>query len=198
MAAEAVLHFQKSDSHTFLYDTHGWAVFTLLMALGGAVALWPVLLAAIQRGRWASLAVGIAAFAVLDRMGLMGGVKPPMMTFLTGLQWDVASALNMLAWVLTVMGFATHWLNRGSALLSYLSEAALPVYILHQTLGVATVYLIDVLTWPLIVKVVLTIAVSLLGSFAIYEVAVRRSWWLRPLFGLRVASSTSRWSERSS
>ncbi|HYC65944.1 MAG TPA: acyltransferase family protein [Reyranellaceae bacterium] len=200
MGAEALLHLQQGDAHTFIYDSHGWAVFVLLMLLGGAIALWSELLAAIQRGRWAAIAVGIAAFAVLELMGVRDGIDPAKFQGLKALAWCMASAANMLAWVLAAIGFITRWLTRGSAVLGYLSEAALPVYILHQTITIAVVYQLRGTGWPLAVEMTITIAASLLGSFAIYEFAIRHSPWLRPLFGMKVAgaSITNRWAAPSS
>jgi glucans biosynthesis protein C len=200
MGAEALLHLQANDAHTFIYDSHGWAVFAILMALGGALALWPELLVAVQRGRWPAVAVGIAAFAVLERMGVRDGITPSVLKSLDAFIWCAASAANLVAWVLAVIGFVTRWLNRGSPFLAYVSDAALPVYILHQTLTIATVYWLHGVSWPLPVKIAIAIGASLLGSFAIYELAIRRTSWLRPLFGLKLAgrSLTSRWSAPAS
>ena len=91
----------------------------------------------------------------------------------------------MLAWVLCVTGFVTRWLNRSTPALAYLNEAALPVYILHQTLMVYAVFHLHHVGWPLGDKIALTFAFAVSGSFALYELAIRRSRWLRLLFGVK-------------
>ena len=59
-----------------------------------------------------------------------------------------------------------------------------PFYILHQTVTVTAVYLL--LSWSVSywVKLPLVLLATFLVSWAGYDV-IRRSPWLRPLFGLR-------------
>ncbi|MEO8422420.1 MAG: hypothetical protein ABI595_00745 [Actinomycetota bacterium] len=70
-------------------------------------------------------------------------------------------------------------------MLRYTSEAAFPVYIVHQTVIVGIAYVVvgwDMRVWP-------KFAIAMLGSFAIslglYEYVIRRTDATRFLFGMR-------------
>ncbi len=180
-AADITLREQASPAYTFIDDPHGWIEFASLFVLGGLIGLWPDMLASLQRGRYFSLGAAILAFAALKAMTN----DPSLLSFGRDTVWDFLSALNQLAWVLTAIGFITRVLNRGSSFLTYATEAAMPVYVLHQLLIVVAVYQLHHVSWPLAAKYVLTFSFALLGSLALYEAVVRRSRVLRFLFGVK-------------
>ena len=97
-------------------------------------------LEAVQRGRYASLTAGTLAYAVLRFAWAQVGDNPAALPLDQAIACCAVSGLDQLAWVLTAIGFCTRRLNRGSAALAYFTEAALPVYVLHQTLIVYAVY----------------------------------------------------------
>lgn len=88
-------------------------------------------------------------------------------------------------WIFSVLAFGHMYLNRGGKALTYLSQAAYPVYILHMVF----LYLGSLLIFPLDIPVVAKFAAVLFftfgGCFALYEV-IRRVNFLRPLFGLKI------------
>jgi glucans biosynthesis protein C len=89
-------------------------------------------------------------------------------------------------WILTVFAFGYKYLNRPSKALSYLSQAAYPVYILHMVflfLGSLIVFRLDIAA-P--VQFVLVLLFTATGCFAFYEFVVRRINIIRPLFGLKM------------
>lgn len=207
------LRVQHGDSHTFLGDPHGWLEFATLMVFGAVLALWPQVLAAVQRGRYGALVVGIACFATLKIEWPTIGDDPNSLRLDSAVAWSVAAGLDVLAWVLAVTGFATRHLTRDTRLLRYATEATMPVYVLHQTLIVFAVYHLEHVSWPLGVKIVMTLSFCVMGSLVIYEVAIRRSAVLRTLFGVKDRAAdigldtvlsdlglkiTSRWRARSS
>lgn len=67
----------------------------------------------------------------------------------------------------------------------YATEAALPVYILHQTLIVFAVYHLHDVDVPIGGKIVMTLTFALAGSLGFYEFVIRRSRLLRTLFGVK-------------
>jgi glucan biosynthesis protein C len=166
-------------------DPHGWIEFATLFVLGGILAEWPGVLAIVQRDRYVVLVAAIAAYATLRMAWPPVGENPATLPFAEAIAWAAVSAVNQLAWVLTVVGFLTRRLNRGSPMLTYATEAALPVYILHQTLIVFIVYQLHLVDWPLGVKIVVTLGFTLAGSLMLYEIFVRRSRVLRVLFGVK-------------
>jgi len=89
-------------------------------------------------------------------------------------------------WIISVFAFGYKYLNRPSKTLSYLSQAAYPVYIVHMIF----LYLGSLLIFPLDIGVsfqfVLVLMFTGVGCFALYELVIRRVNFIRPLFGLKM------------
>jgi glucans biosynthesis protein C len=88
-------------------------------------------------------------------------------------------------WIFSVLAFGSRYLTRPGKTLSYLSEAAYPVYIIHMIF----LYLASLLIFPLDLAVelqfVLVLALTFTGCLGFYELVIRRVNFIRPLFGLR-------------
>lgn len=169
------------ESHAFWGDWGAHARYFSYFLIGLLIAknetFWRVL-----AGTWALGAVLTGALAIV-------------LTYLWG-NWDwvaeqdillaVSRALRPLyAWavIATLMGAAQAFLNKPSALLSYLTQAVFPYYILHQTLiVVAGVYVsgLGLSVWP---EFLLVLLATVAGCLGIYEFIIRRVAFLRPLFG---------------
>jgi hypothetical protein len=94
-------------------------------------------------------------------------------------------ALEGIVWILAVFGFGYKYLNKPSKSLSYLSQGAYPIYIIHmlfQFLATSLILPMDISTS---LKFVLVIAFTTLGSLATYDLIIKRIGFLRPLFGLK-------------
>jgi peptidoglycan/LPS O-acetylase OafA/YrhL len=93
-------------------------------------------------------------------------------------------------WVFSVFAFGFKYLNHSSNVLSYLSQAAYPVYIIHMIF----LYLSSLIIFPLNVNVYLKFALVLfstfIGSLVFYEFVIRRIRIIRPLFGLKLLNKT--------
>ncbi len=92
-------------------------------------------------------------------------------------------------WILSVFAFGYKYLNRGGKVLTYLSQAAYPVYILHMIflyLGSTWVFS---LALDVRLQFVLVLLITIIGCFATYEI-IRRIKWLRPLLGLKMNSAS--------
>lgn len=91
-------------------------------------------------------------------------------------------------WIISVFAFGCKYLNKGGKVLTYLSEAAYPVYILHMIF----LYLGSMLIFPLPLDVRLkfcaVLLITLSGCFVTFEI-IRRIKWLRILFGLTVKTA---------
>lgn len=95
-------------------------------------------------------------------------------------------AIESIFWIISVLAFGYRYLNHPSKVLSYLSRAAYPVYILHMIF----LYLASLLIFPLDIEVQLQFLLVLLftftGCFLTYEFIIRRINIIRPLFGLKM------------
>jgi peptidoglycan/LPS O-acetylase OafA/YrhL len=93
-------------------------------------------------------------------------------------------ALESNCWIFGVFGFGYAYLNKPSKTLSYLRQAAYPVYIIHMFVLYAGAMLILPLQIPVLLKFIGIVAFAGLVSYLIYEFIIRRIGFLRPLFGL--------------
>ena len=88
-------------------------------------------------------------------------------------------------WLIAILGFGRRWLSRGSRLLSYLSEASYPFYILHMPINTIVGYF--VIQWPvgIAIKYLVINVVTILATYTVYEVLVKRTQVTRFLFGMK-------------
>lgn len=94
-------------------------------------------------------------------------------------------AIESNCWIFSVFGFGYKYLNQPSSLLSYLSQAAYPVYIIHMFALYAGAMLILPLEIPVLLKFVAIVTFTGVVCYLIYEFIIRRILFLRPLFGLK-------------
>jgi hypothetical protein len=94
-------------------------------------------------------------------------------------------AFEGIVWILTVFGFGYKYLNKPSRSLSYLSQGAYPIYIIHMLFQFIATFLILPLDISTSLKLALVIAFTTLGSLATYDLIIRRTGFMRPLFGLK-------------
>ncbi|MFC4096744.1 acyltransferase family protein [Euzebyella saccharophila] len=94
-------------------------------------------------------------------------------------------ALESINWIFGVFGLCHQFLNKPSKLLSYASEAAYPVYIIHMVVLYLGCLWILPLPVPVYLQFVLLVVFTFVGCYAFYEFLIKRIWFLRPLFGLK-------------
>jgi peptidoglycan/LPS O-acetylase OafA/YrhL len=124
--------------------------------------------------KWRWLYIGIAAILYALRLFVFETATPGYLI-----------AVESNCWIFGVFGFSYKFLNKPSALLRYLSQAAYPVYIIHMFV----LYLGAMIFLPLEIHTFLKfLAVSVftfIVSFLIYEYFISRLGFFRPLFGLK-------------
>lgn len=98
---------------------------------------------------------------------------------------NILMSLETVLWSSSVFGFAYQYLNHPSKALSYLSQAVYPVYIIHMIVQYAASYFLFPLEIPAIIKFGLVVFITFSASFLVYELAIRRVKFLRPLFGIK-------------
>jgi glucans biosynthesis protein C len=94
-------------------------------------------------------------------------------------------AIESNFWIFSVLAFGFTYLNRPGRTLSYLSEAAYPIYIIHMIflfLGSMLIFPLDIAVQ---LKFILLLAFTFVGCFGSYELLIRRINFIRPLFGLK-------------
>jgi glucans biosynthesis protein C len=126
--------------------------------------------AMIQRWRWIFLIIGLFLFVRRTQF--------PSLMFQSYL-----IAVESVCWILTVLAFGSKHLNIPGRALTYLSEAAYPVYIVHMVfLYLGSVVIFRLPVSPQVIFILLLLF-TIVGCFAAFEV-VRRIGFLRIVFGL--------------
>jgi glucans biosynthesis protein C len=96
-------------------------------------------------------------------------------------------ALDQWCSILAILGFGRLWLNHDGAARRYFTDAIFPFYIVHQTVIVVYAHNLQTLKLPVAIEVLVLIVATISTCFISYEI-VRRTPWLRPLFGLKYQS----------
>ena len=100
-------------------------------------------------------------------------------------------AIESNIWIFAVFGFGYRYLNHPGKSLSYLSQAAYPIYILHMIflyLGSSFILPLDI---PTMLEFIMIVAFTSLGCFTFYEFIIKNVRFLRPLFGLKKHKKSS-------
>jgi len=88
-------------------------------------------------------------------------------------------------WIFGVFGLGYCYLNKPSKLLSYLSQAAYPVYIIHMfVLYAGALFILPLQMHPMLKYIGITLF-TFIVCYVIFEFLLRRIFFLRPLFGLK-------------
>jgi peptidoglycan/LPS O-acetylase OafA/YrhL len=126
----------------------------------------------IQNWRWLFAVLAIAGFAF--RQFYFGMATPVYLM-----------TAESQAWILAVLAFGSKHLNQPGRLLTYLSPAAYPVYILHMVFLYLGSLLVFQTTWPVALKFAAVLVFTVGCCLLAYEV-IRRIQWLKPLFGVKL------------
>jgi glucan biosynthesis protein C len=128
----------------------------------------------ISTWKWLFLLIAVALFTLRT-----------VLTYLKAPALMPVMVIESQCWIIAVFAFGYRYLNRPGKALTYLSQAAYPVYIIHMIF----LYLSSAWIFPLEIGVPLQFVLVLLftfaGCFATYELLIRRVKWIRPLFGLK-------------
>jgi peptidoglycan/LPS O-acetylase OafA/YrhL len=166
------------------YETYSMTVHGLLLGmlafLFGFIgvftgeAFWRT----VQKWRYVVLLMAVALFVL--RLLVFDLMAP-----------DYLKAIESNLWIFAVFGFGYRYLNHPGKTLSYLSQAAYPVYILHMIFLYLGSYLLVPLGIPAHLKLALLVVFTFAGCLGFYELMVRRVRFLRPLFGLKTIKKKS-------
>ena len=98
--------------------------------------------------------------------------------------WVVISA-NMICWLFALVGYAGKYLTRSNRFLSYINEAVLPWYILHQTLIIIFAMWLTKYSLGPVLEPVLVIVLTFSGCLVGYEI-IKRNKITRFIFGMKL------------
>lgn len=174
-------------------DWNGLVSYGALLLYGAFIFGSSDLLRALQRQRVVSLLIGIATYAVLY-FGYFEGTVRPVIEPQARPVFSLLSAVNVMAWLFAIVGFAHRYLTRRPAFLSEATEAVYPFYLIHQTVTVVAVWGLLSIGAPPLVGFVAAVVATFVGTWLIYAGLVRPWRWIRPLFGMKATSPVGRQS----
>ena len=153
------------ETHALFDDPRAHATYGLVFLVGFAIGRDSGLWAELKRMRWLALALALTTYSILISLWWSGLDWIPLIDAVEG----ALVSFNGWFWLMTVLGWGAHALNRPFRWLPYATEAVVSWYILHQT-----------------ITVVLGAGLTPYALGPVVEpVLVRRVRWLRPLFGLK-------------
>lgn len=126
----------------------------------------------IGKWRWLLLALAVTLFAL--RLSVFDLRAP---AYFIAIESDF--------WIFSILAFGHKYLNRSNRALTYLSQAAYPIYIIHMLVLYVGSILIFPLDMPVQVKFISVLIFTFVGCFVVYEVVIRRINIIRPLFGVK-------------
>jgi hypothetical protein len=99
--------------------------------------------------------------------------------------YQVLKTINAWSWILFLLGLAMKYLDGTNKFLKYANEAALPFYMIHQTVLFIAAYFIIQLQLSIILKFIMTLTITFLLTVSVYDLFVRKTNITRFIFGLR-------------
>ncbi|MEM6640043.1 MAG: acyltransferase family protein, partial [Pseudomonadota bacterium] len=136
---------------------------------------------ALSQQRRGLLITGLVAYFTLRAQDLWLGENPSLLVE----QLSYLSVyINRWVWILVLFAYAHRYLNRPIPFFAYATAAVFPWYILHQTLTVMLGGTLGRFALGPVIEPVLVLGGTVLGCAVLYEFAIKRGGWIRPLFGL--------------
>lgn len=173
------------QTHALIDDWYLHPVYFSVFLFGYGIAKAAPVWAAIDRLRFVTLGLALACYAAMVWfMLVIMPANPAGLSQPWPMLRDAVWALDQWAWIVMLLGFARRWLNHDGPIRRYLTDAVFPFYILHQTIIVVVGHHLTSLGLPAWGEAVILMVVTAGGCILGYEI-VRRTGWLRPLFGLR-------------
>ena len=155
----------------YAQTVHGYAMGFLAFFFGFVlVYIGPSFWNTIKK--WKAIYLGAAALLFAIRLVMFNTNGP-----------NFLMAIESNLWIMSLFGYAYHYLNRPSKALTYLSKAVYPIYIVHMFVLYGTAWLILPLEIPVLLQFILIVAITVTVCMALYE-TLKRIPVLRIAFGI--------------
>lgn len=186
-------YFPKTNA--LVNDWYNHALYFTVFAFGYLLAKFPLTWDRIiaKRKQWFTMAIIHYTLlmllfhdtigSTLDSWGYDSDKIGEMLVVRILIEWVVYA--NVVSWLFSVLGFAGAYLNRGSKTLSYMNEAILPWYILHQTVIIIIAMNLSSLALGGIIEPLLVIVFTFIVCAVVYEL-IKRSNYTRFVFGMKL------------
>ncbi|WP_340569217.1 acyltransferase [Stenotrophomonas sp. G106K1] len=178
-------------TNTLVDDVHQHAKFGTVFLVGYLLGREPRFWERVEALRWATLATVLGAVAWYLFLEALGRWLPPASPLrqwpepFWRLQSQYCEVVYSWGMLLTLLGWGKHCLDRPFPWLPYCTEAIYPWYVLHQSLMIAVLFWLKPMQLGPWMEPALVLLGTVGGCLLLHELLIRRSCWLRPLFGLK-------------
>lgn len=185
------LFSRKYPETNDLINDGGYFIYWIFFLLAGFICVvQPKLMDSLERNRRFALTTGFLAIMFLNYLR-WNKIEPgnqdwPFTSHLYVYLFDAIKPIVAWGWVLALVGYGKHYLNRKASALNYMNQAAYPFYILHQTVIVILVYyLIPLQHESILSKYIYTLGFTFFITLLTYHLLIRPFALTRLLFGMK-------------
>jgi acyltransferase-like protein len=175
------------DTFVLLGDWYKHALYFTSFILGYVMAKSPKIWQAIIDKRKAWLVLAIISYTLVvirfNRAWFLNVSYDSASMYMQIFIHFIWSA-NKVFWLFALIGFSGAYLKRKSSILTYMNDAVLPWYILHQTLIIIFAMWLDKFKLGSVLEPILLIISTIMGCFIGYEI-IKRFALTRFMFGLK-------------
>lgn len=186
-----LLEYFPDDTFVLIGDWYNHALYFTMLLLGYALAKSPTVWQTLINNRktWLVLAI-ISYVLVVIRFNRAWGfdVDYNAASVLTQVLITALWSANKVLWLLTILGFAGAYLNKKHPALTYMNDAVLPWYILHQTIIIIFAIWLAKFELGPVFEPILLILCTFVGCAIGYEV-IKRFIVTRFIFGLKIETT---------
>lgn len=177
------------QNHAVIGDWYAHAGYATMFLYGYAIGTHPGLWSELARLRHRSLGMAVVCFAAYVLLGQLDALVDVSQWSKSAIAMDrfCMRALHFFyTWsaIAAVLGWGHQYLNRPFRWLPYAREAVFPWYILHQSVMLAVAYWLLPLKLGPVLEPSLVLLGTVGGCAVLHEYVIRRTRWLRPMFGL--------------
>jgi len=185
-----LLPYFPDDTFVLIGDWYNHALYFTVFMLGYGLAKSPNIWETLINNRKIWLVLAITSYSlVIIRFNRAWGfdVDYNSASMLTQFFINVIWSGNKVFWILAILGFSGAYLNKKNPILTYMNEAILPWYILHQSLIIIFAMWLAKFELGPVFEPILLILFTFVGCTIGYEV-IKRFVVTRFIFGLKVGT----------
>jgi hypothetical protein len=186
----ALLAVKLPETNDLVHDGCYFVYWLLFLLAGFICILQPKLMGSLERNRRFALTIGFLSLMIWECMR-WNSIEPwqvqwPFHNPVFSYAFTALRPIIAWGWVLALVGYGKHYLNRTHKVLNYLNQAVYPFYILHQTVIVLIVYyIVQVPNESILSKYIYTVGITFFVSVLIYHLLIRPYALTRFLFGMK-------------
>lgn len=178
------------ETNDLIHDGSYFVYWLLFLLVGFICILQPKLMDSLERNRRFALTIGFLSLMTWEVMR-WNKIEPdhvawPFHHILFSYAFTALRPTIAWGWVLALVGYGKHYLNRKHIVLNYLNQAVYPFYILHQTVIVLIVYyIVQVQNESILSKYIYTVGITFFVTVLTYHLLIRPYALMRFLFGMK-------------